>query len=84
MSDTSLFPLVEIRGLTKVYVRGKQRIIKARNADDVVRAVERRLRGSTNQTTKKTTAQVAKPKKVEKVQSTEVASKPNTNPFNSL
>ena len=44
----------------------------------------RKTASSTKQTTKKTTAQVAKPKKVEKVQSTEVASKPNTNPFNSL
>ena len=44
----------------------------------------RKIASSTKQTTKKTTAQVAKPKKVEKAQSTEVSSKPNTNPFNSL
>ena len=44
----------------------------------------RKTANSTKQTTKKTTAQVAKPKKVEKAQSTEVVSKPNTNPFNSL
>lgn len=44
----------------------------------------RKIASSTKQTTKKTTVQVARPKKVEKAQSTEVASKPNTNPFNSL
>ena len=44
----------------------------------------RKTASSTKQTTKKTTAQVAKPKKVEKAQSTEVSSKPSTNPFNSL
>lgn len=54
-------------------------------AQSIIRLLEQAwLLASAEQTTKKTTVQVAKPKKVEKAQSTEVASKPNTNPFNSL